>query len=142
MNEWNAHVALPLRTAAGDRFVSDLRAEGQHATFHAHGGELMAIIVPLDRDRVRVGQGRQPRSARSTVTIEELAGVLRLRVHGARKPTRIYLYVDGDLIDTWVDIEASYDASSERLPSGRHAVTVRAADALGRWAGASTIVER
>src|SRR5262249_60044175 len=102
MNEWNAHVALPLRTAAGDRFVSDLRAEGQHATFHAHGGELMAIIVPLDRDRVRVGQGRQPRSARLTVTIEELAGRLRPRVPGAREPPRIYPFVPRDLLHTSV----------------------------------------
>jgi len=76
------------------------------------------------------------------VTIDEVASVLRLRVYGARTPTRLYLYVDGDLVDTWVDIEASYDASLERLSSGRHAVTARAVDALGRWAGASTIVQR
>jgi hypothetical protein len=102
----------------------------------------MGIIVPLDRDRARVGAGREPRPSRLRVTIEELKSVLRLRVHGGRTPTRLYLYVDGDLVDTWVDIEASYDASPERLPSGRHAVTVRVVDALGRWAGASTIVER
>jgi hypothetical protein len=102
----------------------------------------MGIIVPLDRDRARAGTGRQPRHARLTVTIEETASVIRLRVNGARTPTRLYLYVDGDLVDTWIDVEASYDASSERLPSGRHAVTARAVDALGRWAGASTIVER
>src|SRR5262249_60988711 len=100
MNEWNAHVALPLRTAAGDRFVSDLRAEGQHATFHAHGGELMAIIVPLDRDRVRVGQGRQPRSARLTATIEEHAGGVCLPVWGARKTPRGSLFAAGGLLAT------------------------------------------
>jgi len=102
----------------------------------------MGIIVPLDRNRGRVGAGRQPRPSRLTVTIEEVANVLRFRVLGARTPARLYLYVDGDLVDTWVDIEASYDASPGRLPSGRHAVTVRAVDALGRWAGMSTIVER
>jgi hypothetical protein len=100
----------------------------------------MGIIVPLDRNRVREGTGRRP--ARLTVTIEETASVLCLRVNGARTPTRLYLYVDGDLVDTWVDVEASYDASEARLASGRHAVTARAVDALGRWAGASTIVER
>jgi hypothetical protein len=83
-----------------------------------------------------------PRPTRLTVTIDEMDTVLRLRVNGARTPTRIYLYVDGDLADTWVDVEASYDASAERIKPGRHAVTARAVDALGRWAGASTIVER
>jgi len=102
----------------------------------------MGVIVPLDRERARVGFGRGPRPARMTVTIEEMASVIRLRVSGARTPTRLYLYVDGDLVDTWVDVEASYDAGGERLAGGRHAVTVRAVDALGRWAGASTIVER
>jgi hypothetical protein len=102
----------------------------------------MGIIVPIDRDRSRVGAGRQPRPSRLTVTIDELASVLRFRVHGARTPTRLYLYVDGDLVAAWVDIEASYDATPEQLPSGRHSVTMRAVDALGRWAAASTIVER
>jgi len=76
------------------------------------------------------------------VTIEERDTKIRLRVNGARTPARLYLYVDGDLADTWVDVEASYDVSSTRLAPGRHAVTARAVDALGRWAGASTIVER
>jgi hypothetical protein len=102
----------------------------------------MGTIVPIDRDRSHAGAGLQPRPSRLSVTIEEVASVLRLRVYGARTPTRLYLYVDGDLVDAWVDIEASYDASPERLSSGRHAVTVRAVDALGRWAGASTIVQR
>jgi hypothetical protein len=102
----------------------------------------MGTIVPLDRDRGQAAAGRQPRRSRLSVTIQEMASVLRFRVHGARTPTRLYLYVDGDLVDTWVDIEASYDASHERVSPGRHAVTVRAVDALGRWAGASTIVQR
>ena len=102
----------------------------------------MGTISPLDRERARVGSGRQPRATRLTVTIEERQTVIRLRVNGARTPTRLYLYVDGDLADTWVDVEASYDASEGRLAPGRHAVTARAVDALGRWAGASTIVER
>ena len=102
----------------------------------------MGTVSPLDRDRARAASGRPPRSLRPTVTIEEKQTVLRLRVNGARTPTRLYLYVDGDLADTWVDVEASYDASAGRLAPGRHAVTARAVDALGRWAGASTIVER
>jgi hypothetical protein len=101
----------------------------------------MGTVSPLDRGRL--APGRQPRpSRRLTVTIEEAESVIRLRVNGARTPTRLYLYVDGDLADTWVDVEAAYDASAGRLAPGRHAVTARAVDALGRWAGASTIVER
>ena len=102
----------------------------------------MGTVSPLDRDRLRMVPGRSPRPTRLTVTIDEKDTVIRLRVHGARTPTRLYLYIDGDLADTWVDIEASYDAHAERLTAGRHAVTARAVDALGRWAGASTIVER
>ena len=102
----------------------------------------MGTVSPLDRDRARVASGRQPRATRLTVMIEERETKIRLRVNGARTPTRLYLYVDGDLADTWVDVEASYDVSAGRLAPGRHAVTARAVDALGRWAGASTIVER
>jgi len=102
----------------------------------------MGTVSPLDRDRARAVSGRSPRPARPTVTLEEKQTVIRLRVTGARTPTRLYLYVDGDLADTWVDVEATYDASPERLAPGRHAVTARAVDALGRWAGASIIVER
>ncbi|HEV8584338.1 MAG TPA: hypothetical protein VGT02_05160 [Methylomirabilota bacterium] len=103
----------------------------------------MGTVSPLDRDRARAGSGRfSPRPARLTVTIEEAASVLRLRVNGARLPTRLYLYVDGDLADSWVDVEATYDPPPGHLAPGRHAVTARAVDALGRWAGASVIVER
>ena len=102
----------------------------------------MGTVSPLDGDRGRQAPGRQPRPTRLTVTIEEEKNKIRLRVSGARTPTRLYLYVDGDLADTWVDVEASYDASNGRLAPGRHALTARAVDALGRWAGASTIVER
>ena len=102
----------------------------------------MGGVSPLDRDRVRMAPRRQPRPTRLTVTIDEMAAVIRLRVYGARTPTRLYLYIDGDLADSWVDIEASYDTHADRLTPGRHAVTARAVDALGRWAGASMIVER
>lgn len=102
----------------------------------------MGTVSPLDRDRARAVTTRQPRASRLTVTIEERGTVIRLRVNGARTPTRLYLYLDGDLADTWVDVEALYNTSATQLTSGRHAVTARAVDALGRWAGASTIIER
>jgi hypothetical protein len=102
----------------------------------------MGTVSPFDSDRAPVAPGRSPRPARLTVTITEAETVIRLRVSGARTPTRLYLYVDGDLADSWVDVEAAYNAPPGRLTPGRHAVTARAVDALGRWAGASTIVER
>lgn len=102
----------------------------------------MGTVTPLNRDRARARSGSPLRPARLTVTIEEANTLIRLRVNGARTPTRLYLYVDGDLADSWVDIQADYDVPHGRIAPGRHAVTVRAVDALGRWAGASTIVER
>ena len=101
----------------------------------------MGTVSALDRDRARASSGRPPRATRLAVTIDEHDTKIRLRVRGARTPARLYLYVDGDLADTWVDVEAFYDVSAARLAPGRHAVTARAVDALGRWAGASTIVE-
>ena len=102
----------------------------------------MGTVSPLDRDRARATPAPRIRPARLTVVLEEVSTTLRLRVNGARTPVRLYLYVDGDLADSWVESQAEYDLSSGRLAPGRHAVTARAVDALGRWAGTSTIVER
>jgi hypothetical protein len=65
---------------------------------------------------------------------------IHLRVMGARLPVRLYLYVNGDLAEAWTEREASFDFSLDVYGPGRHAVTGRAVDALGRWAWASTIV--
>jgi len=46
----------------------------------------------------------------------------------------------GDLAEAWTDSEGSFDLSLDEYGPGRHAVTARAVDALGRWAGASLIV--
>jgi len=90
---------------------------------------------------VRTEPGRLPRPGRIAVHMEEELGTVRVRVAGARTPARIYLYVDGDLADMWVDVEASYDLPAGRFAAGSHAVTARAVDVLGRWGGASTVVE-
>ncbi len=82
---------------------------------------------------------RGPR--RIAVQIETEDATVRIRVAGARMPARIYLYVDGDLAETWVDVEASYELPAERFAPGPHAITARAVDSLGRWGGASTVVE-
>jgi hypothetical protein len=65
---------------------------------------------------------------------------IRVGVAGGRAPVRLYLYVNGDLAEAWTDSEGSFDLSLDEYGVGRHAVTARAVDALGRWAGASLIV--
>jgi hypothetical protein len=84
---------------------------------------------------------RGPRPGRIAVQVEVEASTVRIRVAGARMPARIYLYVDGDLADMWVDVEAVYELQSGRFAPGPHAITARAVDTLGRWGGASTVVE-
>ena len=59
---------------------------------------------------------------------------------GARLPVRLYLYVNGDLAESWTEREASFDFSLDVYGPGRHSVRARAVDAIGRWAGASTIL--
>lgn len=71
----------------------------------------------------------------------ELRLSVRLRVTGSRAPVRLFLYIDGDPIEAWVAADATYEIPAGRVPAGRHALTARAVDALGRWAGASLMVE-
>lgn len=89
--------------------------------------------------RSLAGRSRGP--GRIAVQMEEEDGTVRIRVVGARMPARIYLYVDGDLADMWVDVEAVYELGTGRFAPGPHAVTARAVDHLGRWGGASAVVE-
>ena len=65
---------------------------------------------------------------------------IKARVTGGRAPVRLYLYVNGDLAETWTEAEGSFDLSLDEYGPGRHAVTARGVDALGRWAGASMVV--
>jgi hypothetical protein len=65
---------------------------------------------------------------------------IHVGVVGGRAPMRLYLYVNGDLAEAWSDSEGAYDLSLDEYGPGRHAVTARAVDALGRWAGASMVV--
>jgi hypothetical protein len=89
---------------------------------------------------VRTAPGRSPRPGRIAVHIDTDPETVRVRVAGARMPARIYLYVDGDLADMWVDVDASYELKAGHFAPGSHAITARAVDALGRWGGASTVV--
>ena len=91
--------------------------------------------------------GVRPASLRMTLETGDVAtdaamGVvsIRARVAGGRLPVRMYLYVNGDLAEAWTTVEGDFDLSLDHYGPGRHAVTARAVDALGRWAGASMVV--
>ena len=97
-------------------------------------------LQPRDETpRSTAARGRGP--GRLAVQVEVEDSTVRIRVVGARMPARIYLYVDGDLADMWIDVEAVYELQAGRFTAGPHAVTARAVDHLGRWGGASTVVE-
>src|SRR6267142_336914 len=71
----------------------------------------------------------------------ERSGVsVRVRVTGGRVAVGMYLSVKGDLAEAWTESEGEFDLSLDHYGPGRHAVTARAVDALGRWAGASLVV--
>ena len=74
------------------------------------------------------------------VTGPEDAVAVEVDVMDAAKPLRVSIYVDGDLVDTWVPARNGYQM---QLPvvRGRHVVTARAIDARGRWGGASQLVD-
>jgi hypothetical protein len=83
--------------------------------------------------------------ALSVKPVEDVMGpddavAVRVDVVEAAKPLRVSLYVDGDLVDTWIPGMNGYEI---RLPgmAGRHVVTARAIDGLGRWGGASTTLD-
>jgi hypothetical protein len=99
---------------------------------HAHTRSRAATRPPSLRVRLRTGDPVAD-AALGIVT-------LQIRAVGAHLPVRLYLYVDGDLAESWTDREASFDFSLDVYGPGRHAVTARAVDAHGRWAGASTVL--
>jgi hypothetical protein len=109
----------------------------------------MGTVSALAGHRL-AGPGRSgPRAPALRVTLgtgdpaaDAALGVVSLvaEVTGGRTPVRLYLYVNGDLVETWTDSTGHYDLSLDEHGPGRHAVTVRAVDARGRWAGASMIV--
>lgn len=102
----------------------------------------MGTVTRLEpRERPALGGPSRGPRGRIAVQVEAEEGTIRIRVVGARMPVRIYLYVDGDLADMWVDVEAVYELPAGRFSAGPHAVTARAVDHLGRWGGASTVVE-
>jgi hypothetical protein len=65
---------------------------------------------------------------------------LRLAVRGATTPVRLHLYVDGELVESWTPAPSTFTFDLGPLDGHRHAVTARAVDARGRWAGSSIVV--
>jgi hypothetical protein len=68
------------------------------------------------------------------------AAIVRVSVDGAQGPFRLYLYVDGELTEAWIPAAEMNELPCPALLSnGRHTVTARAIDALGRWGAASML---
>jgi hypothetical protein len=65
---------------------------------------------------------------------------LEARVTGARVPVRLSLTVNGELVRTWAAPRGRFDLSLDEYGPGRHVVTARATDGLGRRATASVVV--
>lgn len=69
------------------------------------------------------------------------AGTLAVRVDvaGGQGPVRVYAYLDGELAALGDGPAAAWELPA---PGGgpRHALTVRAVDAAGRWGGSSVVV--
>lgn len=84
------------------------------------------------------------RVALSVKPVEDVMGpdavAVRVDVIEAVRPLRVSIYLDGDLVDTWVPGTAGYELHMLRV-RGRHVVTARAIDASGRWGGASTLLD-
>lgn len=67
------------------------------------------------------------------------ATAVTVKVRGAHGAFRVYVYVDGELCEAWIPATETNEFVSHVLANGRHTVTARAIDALGRWGGASTM---
>ena len=66
---------------------------------------------------------------------------LSLGVRGGADPVRVYLYVDGTLVESWTNAPPFLGVDLGALEPGRHAVTARAVDVTGRWGGSSIVVD-
>src|SRR5207302_5315165 len=78
--------------------------------------------------------------ALSVKPVEDVMGpedavAVRVDVMEAANPLRVSIYVDGDLVDTWVPARNGYEFQFPGI-RGRHLFTARAIDARGRWGGA------
>jgi hypothetical protein len=65
---------------------------------------------------------------------------LEARVTGGCVPVRLSLSVNGQVVRTWTAPRGRFDLSLDEYGPGRHLVTARATDGLGRRAAASVVV--
>jgi len=69
---------------------------------------------------------------------------VRVDVAGGQGPVRMFLYVDGELMESWMLLSAASRFTAPDLAvdlaEGRHLLTARAIDATGRWGGASSVL--
>ena len=84
--------------------------------------------------------------ALSVKPVEDVLGpddavAVRVDITEAEHPLRVSIYLDGDLVDTWMPRTTGYEVCLPNVP-GRHVVTARAIDAQGRWGGASALFNR
>jgi hypothetical protein len=81
----------------------------------------------------------------AAVTGEPAALRVRVDVAGGQGPVRMFLYVDGELMESWmlVSVASRFLAPdlAVELAEGRHLLTARAIDATGRWGGASSVLD-
>jgi hypothetical protein len=83
--------------------------------------------------------------AMSVKPVEDVMGpddavAVRVDVTDAATPLRVSIYVDGDLVDTWVPAASGYEFHFPGV-RGRHLFTARAIDARGRWGATSTLYD-
>jgi hypothetical protein len=65
---------------------------------------------------------------------------VHVRLRGVAEPVRLHLYVDGDLMESWMPAPETVTVDLRSVAVGHHAVTARAIDSTGRWGGASMLV--
>jgi hypothetical protein len=96
-----------------------------------------------ERERPVV-RSRRPGLDVSVFAIDRPGGRSRLRlgVRGGTGPVRLFLYVDGELVESWTPTPTIVTFHLSALGDGRHPVTADAIDATGRWGGSSIIVSQ
>lgn len=104
-------------------------------------------LLATQRQPASGRSGARPPALRVTLKTGDPAtdtalGVVSIeaRLTGGRAPVRLYLYVNGDLAEAWTEAVGLFDLSLDEYGPGRHAITARAVDSRGRWAGASMVV--
>lgn len=108
---------------------------------------MQATVTVEELERIVFGQ---PEPVRPGLDVSLMVGlapipnrsghVALVRLSGGTPPLRVSLYVDGDLVEGWMPAPETCELPLPLVTPGRHAVTVRAVDAHGRWGGASAVM--